>query len=343
MKILITGNLGYIGSVLTPLLEKEGYTVKGLDCGFYNDDLLCEQKEPSEQLIKDIRKVNETDIQDTKIIIHLAGLSNDPLGELDSNLTRDINYNSTVNLAKMAKRVGVEKFIYSSSQSMYGISQTSNELDEDESEKNPLTEYGKTKWESEQKIFELADSKFIVSALRFSTVFGGSPRLRSDIVFNNFLLNAFYNKKINIKSDGTPWRPVLHVQDACNSIIACIKAPKNIINKQAFNVGILNGNYRVKDLAEVAKKLVPESDIIYTNEHGKDSRTYKVNFKKILSVLGEYYKPKYNLETGGQELIDFFKKINVKNKEILLRKTTRLVKLKYLRNLNKINKELYFE
>ena len=202
-------------------------------------------------------------------------MSNDPLGEFEEQLTNEINFKSTVVLAKLAKESKVKRFIYSSSQSMYGISQSTDELDEMKSKKNPLTAYGITKWKSEQEILKLSDKDFSVVALRFSTVFGGGPRLRCDIVFNNLLANAYTKKKIIIKSDGTPWRPILHVRDACNSILACIEAPKDIINRQAFNVGIKDGNYTVNDLAAAAKKLIPDSKIIYTNEHGKDSRTYK--------------------------------------------------------------------
>jgi nucleoside-diphosphate-sugar epimerase len=163
--------------------------------------------------------------------------------------------------------------------------------------KNPLTAYGITKWNSEQEIMKLSDEKFNVTALRFSTVFGGSPRLRCDIVFNNLLANAYTKKKIIIKSDGTPWRPILHVRDACNSIIACIKAPEELINKKAYNVGINNGNYTVNELASAVKKIIPDSEIIYTNEHGNDSRTYKVSFKRILSELKDYYRSQFRAGT----------------------------------------------
>ena len=178
--------------------------------------------------------------------------------------------------------------------------------------KNPLTSYGITKWKSEQEILKLCDDKFNVTALRFSTVFGGSPRLRCDIVFNNLLANAYTKNKIIIKSDGTPWRPILHVRDACNSIIACIEAPSELINNKAYNVGIKDGNYTVNQLADAVKKIIPSSEVIYTNEHGNDSRTYKVSFKRILSELKDYYKPKYNLDLGGYELLNYFNKVKFK-------------------------------
>ena len=176
MKILVTGNLGYIGTVLSEELLKKNYYFEGIDCGFYKDDLLEEPAKPMKQYFCDIRKVDERMLSGIDAIVHLAGLSNDPLGEFEEKLTNEINFKSTVELAKLAKEKNIKRFIYSSSQSMYGISQTSEELDEIESEKNPLTSYGITKWESEQEILKLADENFNVVALRFSTVFGGGPR-----------------------------------------------------------------------------------------------------------------------------------------------------------------------
>lgn len=342
MKILVTGNLGYIGTVLSEELSKKNYYFEGLDCGFYKDDLLEKPVEPSKQYICDIRDINEDILTNIDVIVHLAGLSNDPLGEFESNLTEDINYLSTVNLAKKAKKSKVKRFIYSSSQSMYGISQSTNELDEYDSLKNPLTAYGITKWKSEQEILKLNDEKFNVTALRFSTVFGGSPRLRCDIVFNNLLANAYTKNKIVIKSDGTPWRPILHVRDACNSIIACIEAPEKLINNKVYNVGIKNGNYTVNQLADAVKKIIPNSEIIYTNEHGNDSRTYRVSFKRILSELKDYYKPKYNLDLGGQELFNYFNKVKFQLDDLEKEKTIRLKKLKKLRKSSIIDNQFYF-
>ena len=342
MKILVTGNLGYIGTVLSEELLNKNYYFEGLDCGFYKDDLLEKPAEPMKQYLCDIRKIDDHILSGIDVIIHLAGLSNDPLGEFESSLTDEINFKSTVNLAKKAKKNKVKRFIYSSSQSMYGISQTVDELDEYDSKKNPLTSYGITKWKSEQEILKLCDDKFNVTALRFSTVFGGSPRLRCDIVFNNLLANAYTKNKIIIKSDGTPWRPILHVRDACNSIIACIEAPSELINNKAYNVGIKDGNYTVNQLADAVKKIIPSSEVIYTNEHGNDSRTYKVSFKRILSELKDYYKPKYNLDLGGYELLNYFNKVKFKLDDLEKEKTIRLKKLKKLRQFNIVDKKFYF-
>ena len=206
VKILVTGNLGYIGSVLVEKLINNGNLITGLDCGFYKDCDLYEYVKPQKQIIKDIRLVEKSDLNEIEAIIHLAALSNDPLGELIPGITSEINYTSTIKFAKMAKKEGVKKFIYISSQSMYGISKTSEPLDEDNSQKKPITEYAKTKWSAEIKLRELIDKKFIITFLRPATVFGASPRLRSDIVFNNLLGCAFTSGQIDIKSDGSPIR-----------------------------------------------------------------------------------------------------------------------------------------
>ena len=261
-------------------------------------------------------------------IIHLCGLSNDPLGEFNKDITREINLKATINLAKIAKKQGVKRFIYASSQSMYGVSQVSEELDEHRSKKNPVTEYAKTKWEAELEINKLNSEDFCVVSFRPSTVFGASPRLRCDIVFNNFVACAYTTGKIEIKSDGSPCRPAIHIQDVCAAFISGLKAPVKIISGQAFNVGIKDGNYTVRKLAEVAQKLVPGSKLTFTNEHGSDSRTYKVSFNRILNDLKNYYKPEWDLKKGGEELIAFFKKNNFDEKLFRGEVTNRLPLLK---------------
>ena len=281
MKVLVTGNLGYIGSVLVPILLNKGYDVVGYDIGYYEDCLLYKSEQKITQIKKDIRDVNADDLIGIDAIIHLAALSNDPLGELSPGLTENINLDGTLKIANLAKKTGVKRFIYSSSQSMYGISNFDGELDEYESEKNPITSYAKTKWDAELALNKLVSKDFIVVSFRPSTVFGASPRLRCDIVFNNLVACAYTTGKIEIKSDGSPIRPVVHVKDVCNAYIAGLNAPENIISGKSFNVGIPNGNFTVKELAEAAQRSVPGSELIFTGEHGKDARTYRVSFKRI--------------------------------------------------------------
>ena len=342
LRILLTGNQGYIGSVLSDILISK-YDVVGYDAGYFKDCSLLKTKELTKQICKDIRDISTDDLKNIDVIIHLAALSNDPLGELNSNLTKEINFDATKKISDLAKKSKVKRFIYVSSQSMYGISDTNYELDENNSEKKPVTEYAKTKWDAEKYLNSLNDNDFTVVSFRPSTVFGVSPRLRCDIVFNNLLACAFTSKKIEIKSDGTPWRPVIHIKDVASALVAGIKAPKELISGKSYNIGIKNGNYQIKDMANVVKKLLPDCNIIYTKEHLNDPRSYKVSFERIFNDLGKFYKPEWSLERGGRELIEFFKKINFKKDDFKGSKTNRLISIK--ERINKdFNKNLrYFK
>lgn len=340
MKILVTGNLGYIGSVLVPTLINEGHEVVGYDTGYYKDCELYSTNYNIKQIYKDIRDIVISDLEEIDIVIHLAALSNDPLGELSPGLTEEINLGGTLKIAQLAKKIGVKRFIYSSSQSMYGISTYEGELDEYDSEKNPITSYAKTKWDAELALNELQSQDFIVTSFRPSTVFGASPRLRCDIVFNNLVACAYTTGRIEIKSDGTPNRPVVHVKDVCAAYIAGINAPKELVAGKAFNVGIFNGNFTVRQLAEAAQRAVPGCDLTFTGEHGNDARTYKVSFNRILTELSDYYKPEWDLDRGGKELVEFFKLVNFNEQDFRGKKTTRLAQLNYLISNNILDKNL---
>lgn len=342
MNILITGCKGYIGTVLTEYLIKKNYNIRGIDSSYYENCLLDKEEVNFDFIQKDIRELNVSDISNIDTIIHLAALSNDPLGEFNPSLTNDINYFSTIKLAQMSKEVGIRRLIYISSQSMYGISDTLNELDEDNSIKNPVTRYASTKWEAEKKLKEINNDDYDLVCLRPSTVFGVSPRLRCDIVFNNLVACAYVTGKIEIKTDGTPWRPVVHVLDLCSAIEASLLAPKSIVHKQSYNVGIKNGNYQVKQLAEAAKAVVPGSEIEFTGEHSKDPRSYKVSFSKIFDHLGSYYKPNWDLQKGGAELVKFFKKIKFNEDDFRGSRCNRLNHLKMLINKKIIDKDLRY-
>lgn len=343
MKILVTGNQGYIGTILTDMLINKGYEVVGLDTNYYEPiGPLPESAKRIKQIKKDIRQLLADDLKEVDAIIHLAALSNDPVGELDPQLTDEINYSSSVKLTKLAKKMGAKRFIYASSQSMYGVSESDAELDEDNSKKNPLTAYAKTKWQAEVALKKLGADNFLVVCFRPSTVFGASPKLRCDIVYNNLVACAYTTGKIEIKSDGTPWRPVVHIQDVCSAFIAGLEAPKNLVANQSFNVGIPNGNFTVRDLAEAAQRAVPGSSLTFTKEHGQDSRTYQVSFKKILTILKDYFKPQWDLDKGGKELVDFFKKINFSEEDFRGRKTNRLAQIKYLKQSRRLDENLFW-
>ena len=325
---MVTGDLGYVGSVLVPTLREKGYEVVGFDIGYFFDCLLCPVNENYERINRDIRSIDSDDLNGIDGVIHLAGLSNDPAGELQPELTERINLEATIRLGKLARAAGVKRFIYASSQSMYGISSSTDELDEDLSEKLPLTTYARTKWEAEIALKELQSDSFSVVCFRPSTVFGVSPRLRCDIVFNNFVACAYTTGKIEILSDGTPWRPVVHIRDVCSAFIAGLEAPLDLVAGRSYNVGIQNGNFSVRDLAEAAQRAVPGTELKFMGQHGGDSRTYKVSFKRILSELSGWYKPEWNLDSGGRELVEFFKAINFSEDDFRGPKTNRLPKLK---------------
>jgi len=341
MKVLVTGNNGYVGTVLTDILLQKGYSVTGLDVNYFELCILEPVRQDFNQVVKDIREVESKDVSGFDAIVHLAGLSNDPLGELNPGLTEDINYHGTVNIARLAKKAGVQRFVYASSQSMYGISDTENELDEDDSEKNPVTAYARTKWEAELELKKMHSNDFFVTCFRPSTVFGASPRFRSDIVYNNLVACAYTTGKIEILSDGSPWRPVVHVKDVCQAFIAGLLAPPELVGGKAFNVGISNGNFTVRDLAEAAQRLVPGCDLVFLNEH-TDPRTYRVSFKRILSELKDHYKPEYDLDKGGKELVDYFDTIGFVEKDFRGAKCNRLKQLELLKSENKLNGNLYW-
>jgi nucleoside-diphosphate-sugar epimerase len=342
MKVLVTGDRGYIGVVLTQVLREKSYEVVGYDTGYYAGCEIYDFDSSYSQITKDIRDVALDDLQEIEAIFHLAALSNDPLGELSPHFTEEINRDGTIKLARLAREAGVRRFIYSSSQSMYGISDIDKELDEDKSKKSPITVYARTKWEAECRLKGLGNKDFVVVCFRPSTVFGDSPMLRCDVVFNNFVACAHTTGKIEIKSDGTPWRPVVHIRDVCNAFIAGLEAPEPLVANQSFNVGIPNGNFTVRQLAEAAQKVVAGSGLIFTGEHGPDARTYRVGFRKILTVLKDYYLPEWDLIRGGEELVERFKSIGFSDEQFRGRACNRLAQLNYLMRSNRVNENLYW-
>ena len=342
MKIMVTGDQGYIGAVLVPMLIDKGYEVIGYDAGFFSENLLQPLEENYQKIKKDIRDIEKKDLNGVDVIIHLAGLSNDPLGAFLPKLTEDINYTATMRLAELAKESGVSRFVYASSQSMYGISDTSDELDEDDSDKNPITAYAIAKWNAEQKLHAMSTDEFVVTSFRPSTVFGASPRLRCDIVFNNLVACAYTTGRIEIMSDGTPWRPIVHIRDVCSAFIAGVEAPTALVSGRAFNVGVPNGNFTVRDIAEAAQRAVPGCELIFTGEHA-DSRTYKVSFSRILNELKEYYKPEWDLDMGGKELIEFFDEVDFNENQFRGRDTIRIEQLKHQVNNNIVGSDFRYK
>lgn len=325
--ILVTGNLGYIGSVMVPMLVEKGYDVVGYDAGYYENCYLVEQNQGlKKQIKKDLRDCTVEDFQGVDFIIHLAGLSNDPIGDFDESLTYDINHKATMLMAECAKKAGVKRFAYASSQSVYGISDVSKMADE-EGEKNPITAYAKTKWKCECDLKALCSDDFIITYLRPATAYGASPNLRCDIVFNAFIAYAFTTQNIEIKSDGTPWRPMSHIRDISAAFLAVLEAPAELVKNEAFNVGTNHNNYTVKDLAEVAQKAVEGCQLTFTGEH-TDPRSYRVASDKILTVLKDYYKPQWDIQKGGEELFSYYQEVGMTEALFQSEKCTRLKCLK---------------
>ncbi len=340
-KILVTGNLGYIGTILTEDLLHEGFDIVGVDTNFYRDKKLYEFEFIRKylQVNKDIRDLKIEDLKGFDCIIHLAALSNDPLGKLNPILTNDINFEASLMLAKLAKEAKIKRFLFSSSCSIYG--ETNNEQLKENDSLTPLTAYAQSKVNLEQGLSKLADDTFSPCYLRNSTAYGISPNMRFDLVINNLMGWAFVTKEIKILSDGKAWRPLVHVRDISNAFIAAIKAPKEVIHNEAFNVGINSGNYQVKTMAEEIHNFMNECEIKIFGQNNPDNRNYIVNFDKIKSNLKDF-KPRWNVKKGIEELYDLFNEINLTFKDFEDKNFTRLKQLKYLIKNRLIDDNLYW-
>lgn len=329
MKILVTGDTGYVGTLLSKKLIESNYSLVGLDLDLFLENDLIDFNRNYYRIKKDICNINENDLKDVDIIMHLAGLSNDPIGELNENLTDKINFTGTVKLAKLAKTVGVKKFLYASTQSVYGISENIDiEIKENTKNIRPITAYAKSKYKAENEILKLSDKTFHTIIFRPATVFGPSINFRSDIVLNNLVASAHLYKKIIIQSDGTPWRPILHIDDMCNFFIKSLNKSEKL-NKEIINLGYPKYNFQVKDLAEKVKKIIPDAEIIIENKK-IDNRTYKVNFDKVFKFFKDDIEFNLNIEQKIKELLDFYKKVNFDRDLFEGRKTIRMKQLKYL-------------
>lgn len=340
MNVLITGSQGYIGTHLSSHMVNEGYKVVGVDSGYFKSCYIAPLNENNKNIQKDIRDLEKVDLESVDIVIHLAALSNDPMGELDSRLTFEINHDGAVRVAQLAKVAGVKRFVFISTQSIYGISTTDTELDEIDSVKNPQTAYAQSKWNAEQEILSMSDMEFTTTALRPSTVFGWSPRFRSDIVFNNLILNGLLNKQIEVHSDGTPWRPVIHVQDVCIAIQKCIESEVEVVNSKAFNLGVRNGNYTVRELAEAAQACIGGFPILYNTENLTDSRSYKVSFARAFRELD--FDAKTSLISGGNEIAKKVSFLLDSGTDLLNRNTNRLQQVKHLLENGSLDDTLRF-
>ncbi|HEX7145632.1 MAG TPA: SDR family oxidoreductase [Gaiellaceae bacterium] len=305
MKVLVTGHHGYIGSVAAPMLKEAGHDVTGLDTFLYEGCDLLDDTLDLPTLRMDIRDVTSDVLEGYDGIVHLAALSNDPLGELDEDLTREINFRGTVELARKAKEAGVRRFVFASSCSMYGASGT-DELMTEEAPLRPLSAYAESKVRAEEALSELADGEFAPTFMRNATAYGASPRVRLDVVLNNLSAWAFTTGKIMIMSDGTPWRPLVHVRDIAAAAAATLAAPIALVGNEAFNVGANDENYRVRDLAEIVRETFTGCEIEYAEGAGPDPRSYRVDFGKLTETLPDA-RPEWTARDGARELLDAFR------------------------------------
>jgi nucleoside-diphosphate-sugar epimerase len=329
-RILVTGNHGYIGPLVQDMLKQAGYNVVGLDVGFFRGD------KPSQDS-KDIRDILPDDLTGVDAVIHLAALSNDPIGELNPNLTNEINYTASIRLAQAAKQVGVARFLFASSCSIYG-SAGGEQLVNEDSPLAPKTDYAISKVKTEEALVNLASSSFCPVILRNSTAYGVSPNLRLDLVLNNLTGWAYTSGKVRILSDGTAWRPLVHVQDIALAFLTLLRAPAGKVCGQAFNIGSNDENYQVNDLATIVQEATG-CMIEYSPGGGPDLRSYRVDFSKVYSTIPEF-RPKWNARIGVTELIRAFQENHLKLEDFMGRKYIRLKQLKYLLEIDRLDDDL---
>jgi len=340
MKILVSGDKGYIGAVLMPMLRAQGHEVCGFDSDLYRNSTFGTFTPDWPSMRKDLRDVELSDVRGFDAVIHLAALSNDPLSNLSPDLTYEINHQGSVKLASLAKSAGVKRFLFSSSCSSYGAA--GDEFLKEEASFNPVTPYGHSKVLAEQDIAKLADENFSPTFLRNATAYGVSPRLRFDIVLNNLVAWAFATKRIFLKSDGTPWRPIVHVEDICRAFIAVLNAPDKVVQNRAFNVGRTGENYRISELAEIVKGTVPGCGIEYAQDAGPDKRCYRVDFSLIERTLPSF-RPQWDARKGAQQLYETYKSVGLRVEDFEGPRYNRIDQIRQLLSSEQLDRKLRWQ
>ena len=339
MRVLLTGHKGYIGAVAAPMFRDAGHEVVGLDTDLYAGCDFGKLADGIPEVRKDLRNLAQSDLEGFDAVVHLAALSNDPLGNFDKSLTYGINHKASVKLAELAKKAGVKRFVFASSCSTYGAA--GDDLLDETASLNPVTAYGESKVWLERDVSQLASDHFSPTFMRNATAYGASPRLRLDIVLNELVAYAHTTGHILIKSDGTPWRPIVHIRDIIGAMISVLGAPQELVHNQTFNVGRSDENYRIRELAQIVAETVPGCQIEYAPGGGPDKRCYRVSCEKIRRTLPNF-QPEWTARKGAKELYDAYRAIGLNKEDLKGDRYLRINRIQRLLNAGELDDSFHW-
>ena len=327
MRVLVTGHKGYIGTVMVPMLQQYGHSVIGIDSDLYRNSTYGTPPLPVEEIIKDVRDIEPADLAGVDAIVALAALSNDMLGDINPDITYEVNHHACVRLAEMAKDLGIKRYVFASSCSMYGAA--GDAVLDESAEFNPVTAYATSKVWVERDVSQMASDDFSPTFMRNATAYGVSPRIRFDVVLNNLSAWAYTTGKVQMKSDGTPWRPVVHIEDISKAVVAVLNSPREKVHNLAVNVGINSENYQIRKLADFVRQTIPDCEISFADDAGPDLRNYRVNFDKYVSNFPDF-ELQWNALDGAQSIYDSYRRFGLNKDEYEGPKYKRIAQLKSL-------------